>query len=69
MGAATAIMYGATDPSIGGMVLDSPFSSLPKLAQELVTSDEVRYLPPLPLSPLLIRSDGVVADSNPPDGI
>lgn len=42
MGAATAIMYGATDPTIGGMVLDSPFTSLPKLALELVHSNEVR---------------------------
>jgi len=38
MGAATAIMYGASDPSIGAIVLDSPFSSLPKLAGELVTN-------------------------------
>lgn len=41
MGAATAIMYVATDPSIGGMVLDSPFSSLPILASELVCSSEL----------------------------
>ena len=36
MGAATALMFGASDPSIAGMVLDSPFSSLSKLANELV---------------------------------
>lgn len=36
MGAVTAIMYGDRDPSIGGMVLDSPFSSLKKLVEELV---------------------------------
>jgi hypothetical protein len=42
MGAATAIMFGASDPSIAAIVLDSPFSSLPKLAAELVTSDQVR---------------------------
>jgi len=36
MGAVTAIMYGDTDPSIAGMVLDSPFSSLKKLVEELV---------------------------------
>ena len=36
MGAVTAIMYGDSDPSIAGMVLDSPFSSLKKLVEELV---------------------------------
>jgi len=36
MGAATAIMYAVRDPSIAGMVLDSPFASLEQLAEELV---------------------------------
>lgn len=36
MGAVTAIMYGDRDPSIAGMVLDSPFSSLKLLVEELV---------------------------------
>lgn len=36
MGAVTAIMYGDKDPSIAGMVLDSPFSSLKRLVEELV---------------------------------
>ena len=36
MGAVTAIMYANRDPSIAGVVLDSPFSSLPKLMLELV---------------------------------
>lgn len=36
MGAVTAIMYGDKDPSIAGMVLDSPFSSLKVLVEELV---------------------------------
>jgi hypothetical protein len=36
MGAVTAIMYGDRDPSIAGMVLDSPFSSLKMLVEELV---------------------------------
>jgi hypothetical protein len=36
MGAVTAIMYGDRDPSIAGMVLDSPFSSLKTLVEELV---------------------------------
>ena len=41
MGAATAIMYGASDPSIAGMVLDSPFTSLKQLSKELVNSTNV----------------------------
>jgi len=36
MGAATALMYAERDPSIAGMVLDSPFASLEQLAEELV---------------------------------
>lgn len=36
MGAVTAIMYGDRDPSIAGMVLDSGFSSLKLLIEELV---------------------------------
>ncbi|ELR20464.1 abnormal long morphology protein [Acanthamoeba castellanii str. Neff] len=42
MGAATSIMYGATDPSIACMVLDSPFSSLTKVAKELVENSPVK---------------------------
>jgi hypothetical protein len=37
-------MYGAEDPSIAGMVLDSPFSNLVDLMMELV--DTYKY--PLP---------------------
>ena len=44
MGAATALMYAASDPSIGALVLDSPFSSLPDLALELVCNAKVRFL-------------------------
>jgi hypothetical protein len=36
MGAVTAIMYGDKDPSIAGLILDSPFSSLKLLVEELV---------------------------------
>jgi hypothetical protein len=36
MGAVTALMYGDRDPSVAGMVLDSPFSSLKMLVEELV---------------------------------
>jgi hypothetical protein len=35
MGAVTALMHADRDPSIAGLVLDSPFSSLTKLAEEL----------------------------------
>ncbi|KAJ4755308.1 alpha/beta-Hydrolases superfamily protein [Rhynchospora pubera] len=44
MGAVTSLMYGAEDPSIAGMVLDSPFSNLVELMMELV--DMYKY--PLP---------------------
>lgn len=36
MGAATALLHGERDPSIAGMVLDSAFSSLESLAEEMV---------------------------------
>ena len=36
MGAATALLHGERDPSIAGMVLDSAFASLTKLAEEMV---------------------------------
>jgi hypothetical protein len=36
MGAVTSLMYGDRDPTIAGMVLDSPFSSLKMLVEELV---------------------------------
>ena len=35
MGAVTALMHADRDPSIGGMVIDSAFTSLRKLAEEL----------------------------------
>lgn len=35
MGAATALMHGSRDPSIAGMVLDSPFADLRQLSDEL----------------------------------
>ena len=36
MGAVTALMYGDEDPTIAGIVLDSPFSSLKMLVEEIV---------------------------------
>lgn len=35
MGAVTSLLHGDRDPSIGGMVLDSPFADMKQLAQEL----------------------------------
>lgn len=37
-----SLMYGAEDPSIAGMVLDSPFSDLVDLMMELVDTYKVR---------------------------
>ncbi|CAL0325836.1 unnamed protein product [Lupinus luteus] len=42
MGAVTSLMYGAEDPSIAGIVLDSPFSDLVDLMMELVDTYKVR---------------------------
>lgn len=41
MGAVTALMYSRKDPSIAGMVLDSPFSKLNDLMLELVQEQQV----------------------------
>ncbi|KAI3781381.1 hypothetical protein L2E82_11394 [Cichorium intybus] len=42
MGAVTSLMYGSEDPSIAGMVLDSPFSDLVDLMMELVDTYKYR---------------------------
>ncbi|XP_049358947.1 uncharacterized protein LOC125823640 isoform X2 [Solanum verrucosum] len=42
MGAVTSLMYGAEDPSIAGVVLDSPFSDLVDLMTELVDTYKIR---------------------------
>jgi len=42
MGAATSLMFGVNDPSVACMVLDSPFSSLKVLANELVSKNEMK---------------------------
>ncbi|XP_044486775.1 uncharacterized protein LOC123211884 isoform X2 [Mangifera indica] len=44
MGAVTSLLYGAEDPSIAGMVLDSPFSDLVDLMMELVDTYKI-WLP------------------------
>lgn len=51
MGAVTALLHADRDPSIAGLILDSPFSSLSKLVNELA----YRYtkLPSLLVSPVL----------------
>ena len=41
MGAVTALLHGDRDPSIAGMVLDSPFSNLRTLCDELAGSHGV----------------------------
>lgn len=41
MGAVTSLLYSRRDPSIAGMVLDSPFSKLTDLALELVDEQQV----------------------------
>ncbi|XP_024193961.1 uncharacterized protein LOC112197487 isoform X1 [Rosa chinensis] len=42
MGAVTSLLYGAEDPSIAGVVLDSPFSDLVDLMMELVDTYKIR---------------------------
>jgi len=45
MGAATALMYADTDPSIAAMVLDSPFTDLRSLAIELCQKETYGSVP------------------------
>lgn len=45
MGAATALLHGHRDPSIAAMVLDSPFSSLERLAREIIDQAKLRHKP------------------------
>ena len=49
MGAVTALMYAGMDPSIGGMVLDSPFISLEILVEEVAKAQSL--IPRLLVSP------------------
>jgi len=41
MGAASALMYAGVDPSIAGLVLDSPFADLQTLIADLSRRYEV----------------------------
>jgi len=45
MGAATALLHGHRDPSIAAMVLDSPFSSLERLAREIIDQAQLKHKP------------------------
>ncbi|KAL4418794.1 hypothetical protein ABPG77_010203 [Micractinium sp. CCAP 211/92] len=47
MGAVTALLYSQKDPSVAGMVLDSPFSRLVDLMLELATDQQLRIPKPL----------------------
>ncbi|PHJ21315.1 protein c14orf29 [Cystoisospora suis] len=53
MGAVTALLHADRDPSIGGMILDSPFSSLRRLAEELASVVVAWRLPRFVLNSLL----------------
>ena len=47
MGAATALLHGERDPSIAAMILDSPFTELSSLAEDLVNKVRAQgYLAP-----------------------
>ncbi|KAG2442041.1 hypothetical protein HYH02_009833 [Chlamydomonas schloesseri] len=54
MGAVTALLYSQRDPSIAGMVLDSPFSRLTDLMMEIVA--EQRLPIPRPLAKLALAA-------------
>jgi hypothetical protein len=41
MGAVTALLYSERDPSVAGIVLDSPFSRLTDLMRELVEEQKI----------------------------
>ena len=41
MGAVTALLYTSKDPSVAGLVLDSPFAKLPDLMLELASSMKI----------------------------
>jgi len=45
MGAATALLHGHRDPSIAGLILDSSFTSLKRLALEIVEQAQMKHVP------------------------
>lgn len=58
MGAVTALLHADRDPSIAGLVLDSPFSDLSKLVNELVY--HWTKLPAFLVSPVLKLVAGTI---------
>jgi pimeloyl-ACP methyl ester carboxylesterase len=54
MGAVTAILYAHRDPSIGAIVVDSPFSDLMRLMTEIATDDQAGMGLPKPLVKMLL---------------
>lgn len=58
MGAATALLHADRDPSIAGLVLDSPFSDLTTLVNELVYS--YTRLPAFLVSPVFSLVSGSI---------
>ena len=54
MGAVTALLHAKRDPSIGALIIDSPFASLRQLAHELVSQFTEGHvnIPKVTLSPL-----------------
>ncbi|CDJ70048.1 hypothetical protein, conserved [Eimeria necatrix] len=57
MGAVTALLHACRDPTIGGVVLDSPFASLRRLAEELASVALQFALPHFLLAALLSMSE------------
>ncbi|XP_035814655.1 uncharacterized isoform X7 [Zea mays] len=57
MGAVTCLLYGAEDPSIGGMILDSAFTNLYDLMMELVDVYKIR-VPKFTGDKNIIKFDG-----------
>lgn len=54
MGAVTALLYSHLDPSIAGLVLDSPFSRLTDLMMEIVEEQKL----PIPRPLFKVRGAG-----------
>ena len=54
MGAATSLFYGAKDPSVAALVLDSPFSNLTALMMEL--ADDIGKTKGVPMPRVLLKA-------------
>jgi len=62
MGAATALLHAARDPSLGALVLDSAFASLKQLAHELVDQHAGSWVPGFAVSAALSAIAGTIRD-------